>query len=79
MPLSWLLNVRTTWAPAGTVIVLLSKAMFWAVSETATMLPVGDGLGLAVGDAVGLGLDVGDGLGLGLTVGDGVGVAMVAD
>jgi hypothetical protein len=39
IPLSLLLKLMVTWALAGTVMVLLSKAMFWAVRSILTALP----------------------------------------
>ena len=58
MPLSLLSKLTVTCAPAGTVIVLLSKAIFWATRSMVTVCPggvvvvVGGGVVVVVGGAV---------------------------
>ena len=66
--LSWLSKFIVTLAPAGTVIVLLLKAMLSAIRSIMTLVVVGVG----VGDVVGVTVGVGDIVTVG--VGDVVGV-----
>ncbi len=53
MPLSLLLKFTVTFAPAGTVIVFLSKAMFCATRSTVTGAPADEAVGAAVAEEVG--------------------------
>jgi hypothetical protein len=65
-----LLKKTVTWTPALTVIVLMLKAMFWAVRLTVAGPLAAEGLGLAEGEAAGDGEGVGEAEGEGEADGD---------
>ncbi len=77
MPVSWLLNITVIVAPADTVMVLLSNAMFFA--DRLIVVPCGVDVGVAVGEDAGVEVGVDVGVVVGVEVAVGVGVAVGLD
>lgn len=64
MPLSLLLKLIVTLAPAGTVMVFMLKAIFWAIRSIVTLVGAGADVGVVVSVEVGAAVDVVPGAGV---------------